>query len=102
MDDFARRKAAAVSADERNDAVGATAVAAVLDFQCGASVIPFSTKDRSSKKCGLREDVAGQDFRCSAIEREIGVSKSWTGAPDLWLGAEKLFGGDEGARFGRR
>jgi len=41
------REAAASSADERDDAIGAARVAAVLDFQSGAGVIPFSAEDGS-------------------------------------------------------
>ena len=66
---WSRRQAAALSANEWNDAVGAAAVAAVLDFQHGARVIPFPAEDGRGEKGGLREDVAGQNFGGSARER---------------------------------
>jgi hypothetical protein len=42
FDYFVWREAAALAADEGDHAVGAAGVAAVLDFQGGAGVIPFS------------------------------------------------------------
>ena len=44
LDDLVGRKAAAFSADEWDHAIRAAAVAAVLDFQRGASVIGFSAR----------------------------------------------------------
>ena len=51
--DSVGRKAATFAADERDNAEGAAIVAAVLNFEGGASVIPFSAQD------GGYEDVAG-------------------------------------------
>src|SRR5260370_31124098 len=61
-DDFGGRKAAAFPADEGDDAVGAAGVAAVLDFESGAGVIPFSAEDGSREKFGAVVDVAGKDL----------------------------------------
>ncbi len=52
------REAAALAADEWDDAEGATIVAAVLNFEGGASVIPFSAKDGSDEDIAGSEDVA--------------------------------------------
>ena len=46
------RKAAGFSADEGNDAERAARIATVLDFESGASVIPFSAEDRSDEDVG--------------------------------------------------
>jgi len=54
------RKAAAFAANERNDAERATIVAAVLNFEGGASVIPFSAEDGSDEDVIRREDVSDQ------------------------------------------
>jgi len=59
--DFAGRQAAALAADERDDTVRAAGVAAVLDFEGGPGVIPFSTKDRGGEKFGAVEDAASKD-----------------------------------------
>jgi len=55
------REAAAFSADEGDDAVGAARIAAILDLQGGASVVPFPAQDGSGKKFGPGEDIAGED-----------------------------------------
>jgi hypothetical protein len=56
-----RREAAAFAADVRDDAEGATVVTAVLDFQDGASVIPFSALDGGGEEFGVSEEVASED-----------------------------------------
>ena len=61
-DDCFRRQAAAFSAHEGDHAVGAAGVAAVLDFERGAGVIPFPAEDRGGKKFGAVEDVGGEDL----------------------------------------
>ena len=63
VEDLLRRKTAAFAADERNHAIGAAEVAAVLDFEDGARVIGFAAEDWSGKEGGLLEDVAGENFR---------------------------------------
>lgn len=55
------REAAALSAYERYDAEGAAIVAAILNFQGRASVIPFSAEDWSDEDVACGEDVAGKD-----------------------------------------
>ena len=62
-DDFLRRKAAGFSANKRDHAKGATSVAAVLDLQRGAGVIPFPPEHGSNENIGEVEDVAGENFR---------------------------------------
>src|SRR5438552_9981291 len=52
------REAAALAADEWDDAEGATIVAAVLNFEGGASVIPLSAEDGSDEDIAGSEDVA--------------------------------------------
>ncbi len=54
-----RRQAAALAAYKRNHAIGAAGVAAVLDFEGGASVIPFSAEDGRREQRALFENVAG-------------------------------------------
>src|SRR5229473_4390601 len=62
LNDCIGRQAAAIAADEGDHAVGATGIAAVLDLERGAGVIPFPAEDRGGKKFGAVEDVAGEDF----------------------------------------
>ncbi len=59
MENGFRRQAAALAADKRNHAIGAAGVAAVLDFEGRASVIPFPAEDGGGKECALFENVAG-------------------------------------------
>jgi len=61
-DDFGGRKAAAFPADEGDDAVGAAGVAAVLDFESGAGVIPFSAEDGGGEQRVLFENITGEDL----------------------------------------
>ena len=56
------RKAAAVAPNEWNDAEGAAVVAAVLNFESGASVIPFSTEDGGNEDVAGGKDVSGNDL----------------------------------------
>ena len=62
-DDRVRRQAAAPPANKRNHAVGAAGVAAVLDLEGGAGVVPFPAEDGGGEKFGAVEDVAGEDLR---------------------------------------
>jgi len=65
------RKAAAFSADERNDAKGTAIVTAVLDFENRASVIRFSAEDGSDENVAGFEDVAGEDAgRSDDVKRD--------------------------------
>src|SRR5260370_40628983 len=41
---------------------GAGGVAAILNFERGAGVIPFPAEDRGGEKFGAVEDVAGEDL----------------------------------------
>src|SRR5580658_6189978 len=66
------RQAAAASADERNDAVGAAIIAAVLNFQDGPSAIGRNSRaafEGTNLHGGLREDVTRKDFGGAARER---------------------------------
>jgi len=56
-----RRQAAGLAADKWNHAEGTARVAAVLDFQRGASVIPFPAEDRGDENVSEGGDVAGKD-----------------------------------------
>ena len=60
--DFFGREAATLAADVRDHAEGAAVVAAILDFQCGASVIPLSTEDGRNENFAGGEDVSGEDL----------------------------------------
>ena len=60
-DDFGGREAAALAADEGDDAVGAAGVATVLDFESGAGVMPFPAEDGSGEQDALFENIAGED-----------------------------------------
>ena len=62
FDDGAGWEAAASPADEGDDTVGAAGVAAILDFEGGAGVIPFSAEDGGGEEFGAGEDVAGKDL----------------------------------------
>src|SRR5216683_6066914 len=62
LNDCLGRQAAAFAADEGDHAVGAAGIAAVLDLERGAGVIPFPAEDRGGKKFGPVEDVAGEDL----------------------------------------
>ena len=53
------REAAGFAADEGDDTEGAAGVAAVLDFQRGTGVIPFSAEDGGHEDVGERKNVAG-------------------------------------------
>jgi hypothetical protein len=56
--DGLRRQAAGFASDERDDAERAAGVAAVLDFQRGAGVIPFSAENGSDEDVRKFEDIA--------------------------------------------
>ena len=62
-EDGLRREAAGFSADEWDYAERAAGVAAVLDFQGGAGVIPFPAENGGDEDVGELEDVAGEDRR---------------------------------------
>ena len=49
MDDCVGREAAAFSADEGDDAIGAAGIAAVLNFERGAGVVPFPAEDGAER-----------------------------------------------------
>ncbi len=55
LDDFVGREAAAFAADEGDDAVGAAAVAAVLNFQRGASGVGFAAENWRGEEFGSGE-----------------------------------------------
>jgi hypothetical protein len=57
-DDGAWRKATGLATDEGNDAEGAAGIAAILNFEGGASVIPFPAEDRGDEDFGQLGDVA--------------------------------------------
>jgi len=61
-DDCVRWQAAAPPANKRDHAIGAAGVAAVLDFERGTGVIPFTAEDGGGEKFGAVEDVAGEDL----------------------------------------
>ena len=56
-------KAAGLSADEWDYTEGAAGVAAVLDFQRGAGVIPFPAENGGNENVGQVKYVAGEDRR---------------------------------------
>src|SRR5882672_6945055 len=56
------REAAALSANEGDDAIGAAGIAAVLNLQGGAGVIPFPAEDRGGEKFSAFENIAGEDL----------------------------------------
>ena len=62
-DNFFGRQAAGFPANKRDHAKGATSVAAVLNFQRGARMIPFTAEHGGDEDFGEIEDVAGEDFR---------------------------------------
>jgi len=62
LEDYFGRKAAAFSADERDDAVGTAGIATVLNLKRGAGVIPFPAEDRGTEQNISFENIAGQDF----------------------------------------
>ena len=55
------RQAAGFAANKRDDTEGTAGVAAVLNLQRGASVIPFPAEDGGDENVGRGEDVAGED-----------------------------------------
>ena len=59
---FFGRQAAGSSAHKRNHAKRTPGVAAILDFQRGARVIPLPAEDGGDENFGENEDVAGEDF----------------------------------------
>ena len=63
LDYFFGRQAAGFPAHERNYAKRAASVAAILDFQRGARVIPFPAEDGGDENFRESEDVAGEDAR---------------------------------------
>ena len=63
FENLAKGEAARFATNERNHAERTTGVAAILNFESGASVIPFSTENGSHKYFRLSEDVAGEDGR---------------------------------------
>ena len=58
-----RRQAAGFSANEGDNAERAAGVAAVLDFQYGASVVPFPAENGSDEDVGEFEDVSIENRR---------------------------------------
>ncbi len=62
VNDGVRRQAAALATNEGDDAVGTTGVAAVLDLEGGASVIPFPAEDGGAEQHVLFENITGEDF----------------------------------------
>ena len=56
-----RRQAAGLATNEGDHAEGTTGVAAVLNFQRWAGVIPFSAEDGGDEDFGEEGDVAGED-----------------------------------------
>jgi len=65
-DNLFGRQAAGFPAHERNHAKRAAGVAAVLNFQRGARVIPFPAEHGGNENFGEIEDVAGEDF-CDVV-----------------------------------
>ena len=65
-DNLFGRQAARFTAHERNHAKRAAGVAAVLDFQRGARVIPFPAEHGGNENFGEIEDVAGENF-CDVV-----------------------------------
>ena len=57
-DDTLRRETAAISTHIGNNAERAAMIAAVLNFERGASVLGFSAFDGGDEEFGLREDIA--------------------------------------------
>src|SRR5260370_6218738 len=56
-DDCVRRQAAAFAADKGDHAVGAAGVAAILNFERGAGVIPFPAGGWGGEEFGAVEDI---------------------------------------------
>lgn len=61
-DDGVRGEAPRFAAHEGDDAVGAAEIAAVLDFQSGASVAGLVAVKRSGEEFGVGENVADEDL----------------------------------------
>ena len=55
------RKAPGLATDKGDDAEGAAGIAAVLNFQRGAGVIPFPAQDRGDEDFGEEGDVTALD-----------------------------------------
>ncbi len=62
LEDELGRKTAAFAADKGNHAEGAAGIAAVLNFQSGAGVIPFPAENGSDEDLGLSENVTVEDW----------------------------------------
>ena len=68
LKDHFGREAAAFSANEGDDAIGAAGIAAVLNLQGGAGVVPFPAEDGGAEQNILFKNIAGQDFGGRAQE----------------------------------
>ena len=78
VEDGFGREAAASSADEGDNAEGAAVVAAILNFQGGAGVIPFAAEDWRDEDVLLLEDIADENGSGGEGER-LERNKIWTG-----------------------
>ena len=63
------REAAAFSTDERNDTEGATIVATVLNFENGASVMPFPAENGGDEDITGFENISHQKCRRQGCNR---------------------------------
>src|SRR5882724_11724099 len=68
VDYDAGREATAFSANEGDDAIGAAGIAAVLNLQGGAGVVPFPAEDGGAEQNILFKNIAAQDFGGRAQE----------------------------------
>src|SRR6266403_1492316 len=66
------REAAAFSTNEGDDAIGAAGIAAVLNLQGGAGVVPFPAEDGRAEQNILFKNIAGQDI-CGRAQEGHGV-----------------------------
>ena len=105
-EDGLRGQAAGLAADKGDDAEGTAGVAAVLDFQRGARVIPFPAEDRGDKDFGELGDVAGENRGgkdgLAILRGSSGGSRSSVGTSLLRPYKGNLGGeiwGDEGDRM---
>jgi len=62
LKDYFGRETAAFSANEGDNTIGTAGIAAVLNLECGAGVIPFPAEDRGGEKFGAIENVASEDL----------------------------------------
>src|SRR6266851_9146985 len=68
FEDLARRQTAALPSHERDHAIRAAAVAAILNLQHWPRVVPFSAQDGSGQQRRLLEDVTGQNLCGTSLE----------------------------------